>query len=404
MPQTASRPGRRTKLALIGPFPPPVNGASKNTKLLADAAAGRGAEAVRLNTETGRAVTHVKGAGYHLRRAKLTLTNGLWLLANARRLRMVYLVPDGGLGIWYNLLTLALLRLAYGGPLILHHRNYSHIARRSPAMARIVGWFGSRAMHVFLEGRMGREFESLYGGPLHRLTVRNAATCDVEPVPAETGAGVGAGVREGPIRIGFLSNLTDEKGFHIVESGFLALAARHPDLRFAVAGPVTGETARRRLDRMQQAIGARFTYHGPVSGPDKQRFFAETDLFIFPTIYRLEAQPNVLYEAMAGGCVIVSTRHACIPDMLEGAPHRLVDIGPDLADDALEAIEAELAAGDWPARRAQAVQAFERSRAQAREAQDALLDALAGTTDARSTDARGTDAPHAETGDTDAGQ
>ena len=59
-------------------------------------------------------------------------------------------------------------------------------------------------------------------------------------------------------------------------------------------------------------------FNGQLTGHDKWRAYADSDVFFFPTHYASEATPIVLMEALGMGLPIVSTRWAGIPAMLEG--------------------------------------------------------------------------------------
>ena len=80
-------------------------------------------------------------------------------------------------------------------------------------------------------------------------------------------------------------------------------------------------------------------YIGFVSGPDKERAFAETDLFCFPTYYYAESFGLVLVEAMAFGLPIVTTRWRSLPELLPPDYSGLVDIkSPDQIVGAFESV------------------------------------------------------------------
>ena len=60
-------------------------------------------------------------------------------------------------------------------------------------------------------------------------------------------------------------------------------------------------------------------YRGALYGADKDAFFEAIDVFIFPTRYKNEAQPTVIFEAMSRGVPILSYERGCIKGQVGGA-------------------------------------------------------------------------------------
>lgn len=55
---------------------------------------------------------------------------------------------------------------------------------------------------------------------------------------------------------------------------------------------------------------------GPVYGADKDRFYQQLDIFLFPTNYANEAEPLVVYEAMRRGVYVIACDRGAISEML----------------------------------------------------------------------------------------
>ena len=58
-------------------------------------------------------------------------------------------------------------------------------------------------------------------------------------------------------------------------------------------------------------------YHGKRFGTDKEAFFSQADIFVFPTYYHNECFPLVLLEAMQQGIACISTNEGGIPSIIE---------------------------------------------------------------------------------------
>lgn len=58
-------------------------------------------------------------------------------------------------------------------------------------------------------------------------------------------------------------------------------------------------------------------YHGSKYGNEKESFFQNADIFIFPTFYHNECFPLVLLEAMQHGLPCIASNEGGIPDIVE---------------------------------------------------------------------------------------
>lgn len=66
----------------------------------------------------------------------------------------------------------------------------------------------------------------------------------------------------------------------------------------------------------ENELSSYITYHGVVSGNDKKELLKNSNIFILLTRYPREGQPISILEAMGNGMVIVTTKHAGIPDIV----------------------------------------------------------------------------------------
>ncbi len=302
----ASDPAR--PLLMIGPFPPPVHGLAVVTEAMAAALAPR-RPVRRVNLAVGRMPPAGPAAlAYHARRlARVARALGVLLPFRLAGGREVYQACSGGLGLAYEALLLAAAR-ALGIHATVHHHSFHYIDRRSFLMAALVRAGGPGMTHIFLCERMREAFEAVYG-PTRARILPNDAFIAPTPRPAPTTAPATA---HNPLRIGFLSNLTAEKGL----PDFLALVRAAEGL---AAGVLAGPAAGADLDGIEAArrdLGPALDYRGPVHGADKARFLADIDVFVFPTGYAHEAQPLVIAEAMAAGLPVLAYDRGCIAGQL----------------------------------------------------------------------------------------
>lgn len=361
----------------IGPFPPAVTGAAKNTAIVCDALEKRGTEVVRIPTNRTRTRSeHLRSPGLYAERA-LGFSRNFAKVAsiNSRRPESttVYLVPDGGLGAAFSAVYARISSLKFPR-LVVHHRNYSHINVKSRFMSNIACTDPERTLHVFLDPIMEERFKAVYSTNIKSMYVPNAATCDVSPADPEPLVHVSK-----PLTVGFLSILIEDKGFDVVAEAFVKAHRQFGgDMRFLLAGQPVGVTNAARLNALRQELGDALDYRGEVFGDAKTAFFKDCDIFVFPTRYDQEAQPNVLYEAMAGGSLIISTRWAGVPWVVQDTVGTLIDPGPDRAEDLVEAIHGLASLESLAGARARQTEAFRSKKLDADARYVRLIDLLSG--------------------------
>ncbi len=116
------------------------------------------------------------------------------------------------------------------------------------------------------------------------------------------------------IRIIYLSNLMKEKGILIVLYALKELENRHITYKAKIAGNIDKNTSKEIKDLLSELKNTK--YLGIVKGKEKKSLFDWGNIFVLPTYYKMEGQPISIIEAMATSNVIVTTKHAGIPDII----------------------------------------------------------------------------------------
>jgi glycosyltransferase involved in cell wall biosynthesis len=134
--------------------------------------------------------------------------------------------------------------------------------------------------------------------------------------------------RNGKIRILYLSNLVPDKG----PIEFLKMARMVADkgkpVKFVLAGSVKSTSFYQDIMRLISDLKLTNDVEivGAVYGAEKDKIFHDSDIFVFPTYYDLEAFPLVNLEAMRAGLPIVSSNEGSIPEMvIDGKNGYIVD-------------------------------------------------------------------------------
>jgi glycosyltransferase involved in cell wall biosynthesis len=303
-------------LALLA-LPPPVHGQSIVNKAIVMRLAA--ADRMRTHVVDIGPARLLRGPHYHLTRIVRVFGALIQELNHARvHHRTLYTVVDSGWGIIYNFITLGFARILRFR-LVVHHHTAAHTLAVRPAFHRLARLIGRSGLHVALGPAMAADLKRLYPSVGNVIVVNNAfAVSDCREV----------GDRNAPstqLRIGFLSNLSDEKGLNVVLDALRMARRSGLDLVLRLAGPVMTEEASARLELAKHEFGETLEVLGPVSEQAKNDFFNNTDIFLFPTSYKFEAQPLVVIEAMAHGCAIVTNARGYIVELVGDAATVVAD-------------------------------------------------------------------------------
>lgn len=336
----------------IGPLPPPVHGFSAMNQAMFQQLRER------TNTVLLNRAPPVADAAW--RRVILRLGNTLAQLyrfqnqLRQNRQPAVYVALSGGWGQVVDTAFCVLARWA-GARVFFHHHSYSYINQRSALTAWLFRCSGSRAQHIVLCACMGDALTQRYG--LAAAQVHPMSNAALMPAAGPHSAAPERTPRPAAPVIGFLSNITAEKGiFHFFDAldTLIEAGCSHAAV---IAGPVDPAIQNEFARRLAAARQAK--YLGPVYAAEKSAFLWSLDLLFFPTQYANEAEPVTLLEAQQHGVAVVAAARGCIPDMVPPEAGQVVSLsGFQLAVVAAVQRQTELSTVAATARRAAIQQAF----------------------------------------------
>lgn len=117
----------------------------------------------------------------------------------------------------------------------------------------------------------------------------------------------------------FLSNLLESKGVLVLLDACKILKDKGYSFVCDFVGGETAEIDARRFAEEVEARGLNklAIYQGRKYGEEKEIFWQNADIFVFPTYYHNECFPLVLLEAMQHGVACISTNEGGILDIIE---------------------------------------------------------------------------------------
>jgi glycosyltransferase involved in cell wall biosynthesis len=295
-------------IIVVGPFPPPVHGASVVTQRVADKIIADERGVILCNTSPGNIAGRT---GYHLKRC-LAYVRCCRVILHCDRgttqQTTVYLALSGGLGLLYELVIVALARCKRLR-IIFHHHSFSYLTKRSCLMRTIIRIAGKNQLHIALSPNMASKLAELYEPLLRSEVISNLAFID--PLKIETRERA-----DRPLKvIGYLSNISFDKGIDRFLDLMSELRAKGSKLSGRIAGPFADAGVKKYVETRIAKIGG-VEYVGPVFDENKAKFLSSIDLLVFPTRYVNEAQPLVVYEAQAAGVVVSASNRGCISEMI----------------------------------------------------------------------------------------
>lgn len=253
----------------------------------------------------------------------------LILFARLKGERVCYRSLNGGIGQVYDLLYLLLLR-ALSFKIFLHHHSFNYLSKYSLLFRVNLSVLGEGATHIVLGQRMKDQLIEIYGvSPSKIMVVSNSVF--FEPQSAQR-------LNNTPV-LGYMANLTLEKGVAIFLDACKELIDRGVDFQAKIAGPIAGPGVQEVISEFVD-LGV-CEYVGPVYGECKDSFLSDLDIFAFPSQYKNEAEPLVLYEAAQYGALVVVTDVGCLADVsrtLGGATIESAEATGDKLADSIEAL------------------------------------------------------------------
>lgn len=121
------------------------------------------------------------------------------------------------------------------------------------------------------------------------------------------------------LQIIYLSNLMEEKGIFDLLDALALLEVNNIPYEAKIAGAID-HTQKEEIEKRFSTL-SNTTYVGIVKGNEKNDLLNWGNLFVLPTYYKMEGQPISILEAMATGNVILTTKHAGIPDVVKDKIH-----------------------------------------------------------------------------------
>ena len=278
------------KTFLYGAFPPPIHGLANVNAALFEFLSTKGLRIVKLDVARP---TLVGGVFVRLWRT----IQSIFQILLARGYVNVVVALSSGSGLVLDLIFISVCRMR-GHRICFYYHNFSLVDTRRLLVRSIVWLQTSSDCNVFLCNEMNNRFKTIYYSPASALVVSNLCWMSLTPIEADD--------QSNQVTIGYLGALSVDKGY----PEFVRLSNQmkgRMGFKFISAGPLQIEMSADDLRNIE--------YFGVVVDKAKSDFLNNIDILIFSSNYRHEAQPLVVFEALAAGVHVLAFNIGCTGEL-----------------------------------------------------------------------------------------
>jgi glycosyltransferase involved in cell wall biosynthesis len=221
----------------------------------------------------------------------------------------LYLALSGGLGQFYDWLYLLVCKI-FRHRIFIHHHSFAYVNAPS-FLNQLFFSIVRHETHIVLSRGMGSALAGTYKIDASKIRVMsNAAFFSPKPHVARNSLAESA-----PIRLGFISNITFEKGFVEFFAVLAELRKLGVEYRALIAGPISPAAQETFAELLAASVDT--NHLGPIYGEAKDRFYQQLDVLLFPTKYANEAEPLVIHEALRNSVHVIACDRGAISELLK---------------------------------------------------------------------------------------
>lgn len=300
----------KTKIFFILHMPPPVHGAAMMGKYIHNSQVINQAFNCRyFNLTLAKNLQDIGKGGIRKLRDFIRQLRHIRQEVKTFHPALCYVTPNAKGGAFYKDYVIVMMLKAMGQKVVIHYHNKGVATRQDKPLDNFLYKRFFKGLKVILLA------EPLYQDICKYVKRENVFICpngipEQETTPVKT-------PHEG-FNILFLSNMMKEKGVWDLVEACRILKEQGKKFHCHFVGKWSDITEKEFHRELQEIhLENEITAYGARYGTEKNVFFQQADVFIFPTYYNNECFPLVLLEAMEQGLACISTREGGISAIIE---------------------------------------------------------------------------------------
>ena len=300
----------KNKILFILHMPPPVHGAAMMGKYIHDSQVINQSFNCRyFNLTLAKNLQDIGKRGMRKLKDFIRQLRNMRQEVKAFQPNLCYVTPNTKGGAFYKDFVVVMMLKAMKQIVVVHYHNKGVATRQDKALDNFLYKRFFKGLKVILLA------EPLYKDICKYVKREDIFICpngipEQETPPTKT-------THEG-FNILFLSNMMKEKGVWDLVEACRILKERGKKFHCHFVGKWSDITEKKFQQKLQEYhLENEITAYGAKYGTEKNVFFQQADVFVFPTYYNNECFPLVLLEAMEQGLACISTHEGGISAIIE---------------------------------------------------------------------------------------